>query len=59
MVLYSSPEMCVQKLRDVHMQCGIDQVICWFKPGGLVPHRQALASMRRFAKAGMPAGHGP
>jgi len=59
MVLYSSPEMSIQKLRDVPMQCGIDPVICWFKLGGLVPHRQVLAGMRGFAKAGMPAGHGP
>jgi alkanesulfonate monooxygenase SsuD/methylene tetrahydromethanopterin reductase-like flavin-dependent oxidoreductase (luciferase family) len=55
MALYGSPERCVQKLRDAHKECGMDQVICWFNPGGLVPHRQVLASMRRFAEEVMPA----
>jgi alkanesulfonate monooxygenase SsuD/methylene tetrahydromethanopterin reductase-like flavin-dependent oxidoreductase (luciferase family) len=30
MALYGSPEMCVQKLRDAHARCGMDQMICWF-----------------------------
>jgi alkanesulfonate monooxygenase SsuD/methylene tetrahydromethanopterin reductase-like flavin-dependent oxidoreductase (luciferase family) len=55
MALYGSPERCVQKLRDAHRECGMNQVICWFNPGGLVPHRQVLASMRRFAEEVMPA----
>jgi alkanesulfonate monooxygenase SsuD/methylene tetrahydromethanopterin reductase-like flavin-dependent oxidoreductase (luciferase family) len=58
MALYGSPEQCVQKLREAHAQCGMDQVICWFNPGGLVPHRQVLASMRRFAEEVMPAVRG-
>jgi natural product biosynthesis luciferase-like monooxygenase protein len=58
MALYGPPERCVRKLRDAHRQCGMDQVICWFNPGGLVPHRQVLASMRRFAEEVMPAVRG-
>jgi alkanesulfonate monooxygenase SsuD/methylene tetrahydromethanopterin reductase-like flavin-dependent oxidoreductase (luciferase family) len=58
MALYGSPERCVQKLREAHEQCGMDQVICWYNPGGLVPHRQVLASMRRFAEEVMPAVRG-
>jgi hypothetical protein len=37
---------------------GIQQEPCWFTAGGLVPHRQVLASMRRFAEEGMPAVRG-
>ncbi|MGE0821010.1 MAG: LLM class flavin-dependent oxidoreductase [Candidatus Binatia bacterium] len=55
MALYGSPETCIQKLKAAHAQCGMDQVICWFNPGGLVPHRQVLASMERFAKEVVPA----
>jgi natural product biosynthesis luciferase-like monooxygenase protein len=55
MALYGSPERCVQKLREVHEWCGMRQVLCWFNPGGLVPHRLVLASMRRFAEEVMPA----
>jgi alkanesulfonate monooxygenase SsuD/methylene tetrahydromethanopterin reductase-like flavin-dependent oxidoreductase (luciferase family) len=58
MALYGSPDLCVQKLREAHARCGMEQVICWFNPGGLVPHQQVLASMRRFAKEVMPAVHG-
>jgi alkanesulfonate monooxygenase SsuD/methylene tetrahydromethanopterin reductase-like flavin-dependent oxidoreductase (luciferase family) len=58
MALYGSPEQCVQKLREAHARCGMDQVTCWFTPGGRVPHRQVLASMRRFAEEVMPAGRG-
>ena len=53
--LYGTPETCVQKLKDAHAQCGMDQVVCWFNPGGLIPHRQVLASMKRFATEVMPA----
>jgi alkanesulfonate monooxygenase SsuD/methylene tetrahydromethanopterin reductase-like flavin-dependent oxidoreductase (luciferase family) len=58
MALYGSPERCVQKLREAHERCGMDQVMCWFNPGGLVPHRQVLASMRRFTEEVMPAVRG-
>jgi hypothetical protein len=36
----------------------MDQVICWFNPGGLVPHRRVMASMQRFAEEVMPAVRG-
>jgi alkanesulfonate monooxygenase SsuD/methylene tetrahydromethanopterin reductase-like flavin-dependent oxidoreductase (luciferase family) len=58
MALYGSPARCVEKLRDAHGRCRMEQVICWFNPGGLVPHRQVLASMRRFAEEVMPAVRG-
>jgi len=58
MALYGPPERCIQKIRDAHRQCGMEQLICWFNPGGLVPHRQVLASMRRFAEEVMPAVRG-
>ncbi|MBI3801217.1 MAG: LLM class flavin-dependent oxidoreductase, partial [Deltaproteobacteria bacterium] len=55
MALYGSPDTCVRKLKDAHRQCTMSQVICWFNPGGLVPHKQVMASMRRFATEVMPA----
>lgn len=54
MALYGPPELCVEKIRAAHRQCGMDQLICWFNPGGLVPHEQVLASMRSFAEQVMP-----
>jgi alkanesulfonate monooxygenase SsuD/methylene tetrahydromethanopterin reductase-like flavin-dependent oxidoreductase (luciferase family) len=53
--LYGPPATCIRKIAEVYAQCQLDQLICWFNPGGLVPHRQVLASMRRFAEEVMPA----
>jgi alkanesulfonate monooxygenase SsuD/methylene tetrahydromethanopterin reductase-like flavin-dependent oxidoreductase (luciferase family) len=58
MALYGSPEQCVQQLREMHARCQMEQVICWFNPGGRVPHREVLASNRRFADEVMPAVRG-
>jgi alkanesulfonate monooxygenase SsuD/methylene tetrahydromethanopterin reductase-like flavin-dependent oxidoreductase (luciferase family) len=51
---YGSPLTCIRKIEETYAQCHMDQFICWFNPGGLVPHRQVLASMRRFAEEVMP-----
>ena len=58
MALYGSPTTCIQKIVAVHEHCQMDQLICWFNPGGLVPHRQVMTSMRRFAAEVMPAVRG-
>jgi alkanesulfonate monooxygenase SsuD/methylene tetrahydromethanopterin reductase-like flavin-dependent oxidoreductase (luciferase family) len=58
MALYGSPKQCVEKLQAAHRRCEMDQVICWFNPGGLVPHRRVMASMQRFAEEVMPAVRG-
>ena len=55
MALYGPPEVCIRKIKAAYERCRMDQVICWFNPGGLVPHRQVLASMRRFAEEVIPA----
>jgi alkanesulfonate monooxygenase SsuD/methylene tetrahydromethanopterin reductase-like flavin-dependent oxidoreductase (luciferase family) len=55
MGVYGSPSTCIQKIKEIHRLCGMDQLICWFNPGGLVPHQQVLANMRRFAEDVMPA----
>jgi alkanesulfonate monooxygenase SsuD/methylene tetrahydromethanopterin reductase-like flavin-dependent oxidoreductase (luciferase family) len=55
MGIYGSPETCIRKITEAHRLCGMNQLICWFNPGGLVPHKQVLASMRRFAQDVLPA----
>ena len=54
MALYGSPTTCLQKIAAVHAQCQMNQLICWFNPGGLVPHRHVMTSMQRFASEVMP-----
>ena len=55
MGIYGSPDTCIRKISEAHKQTGMNQLICWFNPGGLVPHTEVLASMRRFAQEVMPA----
>lgn len=55
MALYGPPEVCIRKIHAAYERCRMDQLICWFNPGGLVPHRQVLTSMRRFAEEVIPA----
>ena len=52
--LYGPPATCIGKIKEVYAQCQMDQLICWFNPGGLIPHHQVLTSMRRFAEEVMP-----
>jgi natural product biosynthesis luciferase-like monooxygenase protein len=58
MALYGPPTICAQKIRELYAQCQMDQLICWFNPGGLVPHRHVMTSMRRFAAGVMPTVRG-
>ncbi|MCS6926571.1 MAG: LLM class flavin-dependent oxidoreductase [Candidatus Binatia bacterium] len=55
MALYGPPEVCIRKIIAAHQQCRMNQIICWFNPGGLIPHHRVLLSMRRFAEEVMPA----
>ena len=54
MALYGSPATCISKIEEIYVQCQMDQLICWFNPGGQIPHRHVLTSMRRFAAEVMP-----
>jgi alkanesulfonate monooxygenase SsuD/methylene tetrahydromethanopterin reductase-like flavin-dependent oxidoreductase (luciferase family) len=54
MAVFDTPEACVERLRRFQQEFGMGQVICWFNPGGLVPHDQVMRSMERFAAKVMP-----
>ena len=34
MALYGSPMTCIRKIEAAYAQCQMDQLICWFNPGG-------------------------
>lgn len=55
MALFGPPDECIKRIAEVHTRSQINQLICWFNPGGRVPHRDVLASMERFASTVMPA----
>jgi alkanesulfonate monooxygenase SsuD/methylene tetrahydromethanopterin reductase-like flavin-dependent oxidoreductase (luciferase family) len=58
MAVYGSPEECIARINDVYEHSGIDQLVCWFNAGGLIPHREVMATMERFAGKVMPAVRG-
>ena len=55
MSVFGNPDECIARITEVQRETAIDQLICWFNPGGLVPQRQVITAMERFAKEVMPA----
>jgi alkanesulfonate monooxygenase SsuD/methylene tetrahydromethanopterin reductase-like flavin-dependent oxidoreductase (luciferase family) len=58
MAVYGSPAECIARINDVYQHSGIDQLVCWFNAGGLIPHRDVMATMERFASQVIPAVRG-
>jgi len=54
MAVYGTPPTCIQRIEEVYAQCRMDQLICWFNPGGILPHHRVLRSMELFAARVMP-----
>lgn len=55
MAIFGSARDCIAKIKELHRDLGMNELICWFNPGGLVPHQKVLAAMSRFAAEVMPA----
>ncbi|HZO81644.1 MAG TPA: LLM class flavin-dependent oxidoreductase [Candidatus Binataceae bacterium] len=58
MAVYGPPAECVARIGEIHERGGINQLVCWFNAGGLIPHREVMATMERFAAKVMPAVRG-
>lgn len=54
MAVFGSSQECVERIRGLHAELHMDELICWFNPGGLVPHDQVKSAMTRFAAEVMP-----
>jgi natural product biosynthesis luciferase-like monooxygenase protein len=54
MAIFDAPEACIERLRGFQQDFNMDRVICWFNPGGQVPHAQVMRSMELFAAKVMP-----
>jgi len=52
--IFGSAQECLAKVRNLHSKLGMKELICWFNPGGLVPHQKVLQAMSRFATEIMP-----
>jgi len=54
MAVFDTPDACVERLKRFQQEFGMGRVICWFNPGGMVPHEQVMRSMELFATKVMP-----
>ncbi|MCE2403938.1 MAG: LLM class flavin-dependent oxidoreductase [Dehalococcoidia bacterium] len=52
--VYGDPDACVERLRSLSEDLGPGEIVCWFNPGGLVPHDMVLEAMGLFASRVMP-----
>lgn len=58
MSIFGPPAECIRRINEIYDGAKIDQLVCWFNPGGRIPHRDVMASMERFASQVMPAVRG-
>jgi len=54
MAVFETPEACVERLQGFREEFNMGCLICWFNPGGALPHEQVLRSMTLFAGKVMP-----
>ncbi|HUN59508.1 MAG TPA: LLM class flavin-dependent oxidoreductase [Candidatus Binataceae bacterium] len=54
MAIFDTPEACIDRLQGFREDFNMGRVICWFNPGGQVPHQQVMRSMELFAAKVMP-----
>jgi natural product biosynthesis luciferase-like monooxygenase protein len=54
MAIFETPEACVERLQQFEQEWKMGRLICWFNPGGLVPHVRVMRSMELFAAKVMP-----
>jgi len=54
MAVFETPDACVERLKGFQQEFDMGRVICWFNPGGMVPHAQVMRSMELFATKVMP-----
>ena len=58
MAIFGPPEECIARIQRIWETSKINQLVCWFNPGGRMPHRDVLATMERFATKVIPAVRG-
>ena len=54
MGVFGDPEYCVERVRELHREYGMDEFICYFNQGGLMEPGMVKESMTLFAKEVMP-----
>ncbi len=55
MAVFGNPAECVDRIERIYRDGRIGQLVCWFNPGGKIPHRDVMAAMERFATKVVPS----
>jgi alkanesulfonate monooxygenase SsuD/methylene tetrahydromethanopterin reductase-like flavin-dependent oxidoreductase (luciferase family) len=55
MGVFGPADDCIQRINQIYEGAHINQLVCWFNPGGRIPHTKVMAAMERFAAKIMPA----
>jgi alkanesulfonate monooxygenase SsuD/methylene tetrahydromethanopterin reductase-like flavin-dependent oxidoreductase (luciferase family) len=54
MAVFGDPDYCVERVRTLQREYGMDEFICYFNQGGIMDHAMVRQSMTRFANEVMP-----
>jgi alkanesulfonate monooxygenase SsuD/methylene tetrahydromethanopterin reductase-like flavin-dependent oxidoreductase (luciferase family) len=54
MGVFGDPDYCIERVRELKRDYGMDEFICYFNQGGLMPPAMVRESMTRFAKEVIP-----
>jgi alkanesulfonate monooxygenase SsuD/methylene tetrahydromethanopterin reductase-like flavin-dependent oxidoreductase (luciferase family) len=54
MAVFGDPDYCVERVRTLQREYGMDEFICYFNQGGIMDHAMVGQSMTRFAQEVMP-----
>jgi len=54
MGVFGSPDECIERVRELKRDYGMDEFICYFNQGGLMPSAMVRDSMTRFAEEVIP-----
>jgi alkanesulfonate monooxygenase SsuD/methylene tetrahydromethanopterin reductase-like flavin-dependent oxidoreductase (luciferase family) len=54
MGVFGDPDFCVERVRALEREYGMDEFICYFNQGGIMDHAMVRQSMTLFAKEVMP-----
>lgn len=54
MGVFGPADECIRRINKIHEGAKIDQLVCWFNPGGRILHKDVMSSMESFAAKVMP-----
>jgi alkanesulfonate monooxygenase SsuD/methylene tetrahydromethanopterin reductase-like flavin-dependent oxidoreductase (luciferase family) len=54
MAVFDTPQACAERLQAFREEFKMGRLICWFNPGGTLPHDRVLRSMELFANKVIP-----